>query len=234
MTCGGCLSKVQAALSKQDNLNIVSISLASGEIILESSSEPSLSELQRSIAEKGNYSIEPKNKEEVSNQSEMSEEGKNVPLGVYKPLFLIITFILGVSILVQYPLVEFQGDVFMRNFMAGFFIVFSFFKLLNLSGFADSYMMYDMLASKWKTWGYVYPFVELSLGILFLINQWVVTASWLTIIVLGFGLIGVTRSVLSKKKIQCACLGDVFDLPMSSVTIVENTSMIIMSILMLL
>ena len=52
----------------------------------------------------------------------------------------------------------------MRHFMAGFFIVFAFFKLLNIQGFADSYRMYDIVAAKWPGWGYVYPFVELALG----------------------------------------------------------------------
>ncbi|OYW82093.1 MAG: heavy metal transporter, partial [Sphingobacteriia bacterium 32-37-4] len=39
---------------------------------------------------------------------------------------------------------------------------------------------------------------------------------------------------LNKKKIQCACLGDVFNLPMSTVTIIEDALMIGMSAVMLL
>ncbi len=37
----------------------------------------------------------------------------------------------------------------MRNFMAGFFIVFSFVKLLNIRAFADAYAGYDLLAARW-------------------------------------------------------------------------------------
>ena len=52
---------------------------------------------------------------------------------------------------------------FMQNFMAGFFISFSYFKLINLKEFALSYSMYDIVAKKWKKWGYIYAFVELGL-----------------------------------------------------------------------
>lgn len=47
-------------------------------------------------------------------------------------------------------------------------------------------------------------------------------------------IIGVLQSVLNKRKIQCACLGAVFKLPMSTVTIIEDALMITMSVAMLL
>ena len=122
----------------------------------------------------------------------------------------------------------------MRHCMAGFFIVFSFFKLLDLPGFADSYAMYDVIAERWKGWGYLYPFLELSLGVLYLIG---IGTSWAhvgTLLLLGVGTLGVVRSNLQRKKIKCACLGTVFDLPMSTVTIVENLTMMLMASWMLL
>ena len=81
--------------------------------------------------------------------------------------------------------------------------------------------------------GYVYPFVELSLGILYLINIAPIFTNWITLIVLGISSVGVIRSVLNKKKIKCACLGDVFNLPMSTITIVEDLTMVAMASLML-
>ena len=55
-----------------------------------------------------------------------------------------------------------------------------------------------------------------------------------TLIVMSISIVGVLQSVLSKQKIQCACLGAVFNLPMSTVTIIEDALMIIMSATMLL
>ena len=117
--------------------------------------------------------------------------------------------------------------------MAGFFIVFSFFKLLNLQGFANSYSMYDIIAEKWKSWGYAYPFVELVLGLLYLTNIAPLATNISTALILGISSVGVIKSNMDKKKIKCACLGDVFNLPMSTVTIVEDLSMVGMSLIML-
>lgn len=50
---------------------------------------------------------------------------------------------------------------------------------------------------------------------------------------MGFSSIGVIQSVLNKKTIQCACLGAVFNLPMSTVTIVEDLLMVVMAGIML-
>ena len=47
-------------------------------------------------------------------------------------------------------------------------------------------------------------------------------------------IIGVLQSVMNKRKIKCACLGDVFNLPMSTITIIEDALMIGMSVIMLL
>jgi hypothetical protein len=118
--------------------------------------------------------------------------------------------------------------------MAGFFLVFSFFKMLNLKGFAESYVMYDVVAKRLPAWAYIYAFTELALGIAFLINFNPLVTNSLTFIVMSISIIGVLQSVLNKKKIQCACLGAVFNLPMSTVTIIEDALMIAMSAWMLL
>jgi uncharacterized membrane protein YphA (DoxX/SURF4 family) len=120
----------------------------------------------------------------------------------------------------------------MHHFMAAFFLVFSFFKLLNLSGFAESYAMYDIVAKRWKAWGYIYAFLELGLGIAFLTNFYPLAINAVTFIVMTVSIIGVLQSVLNKRKIKCACLGDVFNLPMSTITIIEDGLMIAMSVIM--
>jgi len=122
----------------------------------------------------------------------------------------------------------------MRHFMAGFFLVFSFFKFLNLSGFATSYAMYDIIAKRFPAWGYLYACIEFLLGIAFLINFNLLFTNLATLVVMSISIIGVLQSVLNKRKIQCACLGDVFNLPMSTVTIIEDGLMILMSISMIL
>ena len=118
--------------------------------------------------------------------------------------------------------------------MGGFFLVFSFFKLLNLRGFADSYSMYDILAKRWYNWAYVYAFTELILGICFISGYQPIATNTITLIVMSISIIGVLQSVFNKRTIKCACLGDVFNLPMSTITIIEDGLMIIMSGFMLI
>ena len=121
----------------------------------------------------------------------------------------------------------------MTHFMAGFFLVFSFFKLLNLKGFAESYAMYDVVAKKVSAWAYLYAFIELGLGISYLLNYNPLVTNVVAFIVMSLSIIGVLQSVFNKKKIQCACLGAVFNLPMSTVTIIEDGLMILMSVIMI-
>jgi copper chaperone CopZ len=173
-------------------------------------------------------------------------------LATYYPLLLILAFILGGSLLIQIGLhAAAMGEPMglgmhlmmgwhtvtagetMRYFMAGFFLVFAFFKLLDVRAFASAYAGYDLLAARWPTWGRVYPFVELALGMAYLANYNPLLTHWVTIIVMGFSAICVARAVLRKTNIPCACLGTVFQLPMSTVPIVEDVGMALMAAAML-
>jgi hypothetical protein len=86
-----------------------------------------------------------------------------------------------------------------------------------------------LLAKRWPTWGLLYPFVELGLGIAYLAHFNPLFTHWATIIVMGFSAIGVIKVVASKTQIQCACLGTVFKLPVSTVTIIEDVGMVAMA-----
>jgi hypothetical protein len=52
---------------------------------------------------------------------------------------------------------------------------------------------------------------------------------WTALVLSLIGAVGVIQSVRAKETIQCACLGTVFQLPMSTVTIVENAGMAAMA-----
>jgi hypothetical protein len=73
----------------------------------------------------------------------------------------------------------------------------------------------------------------LLLGIAYAINFLPLITNGVTFIVMTVSIIGVLQSVLNKRKIQCACLGTVFNLPMSTVTIIEDAAMIVMSAIMI-
>ena len=230
MTCNGCVESVRSALEGMPEVDEARIQLEYPQAKIQSDKELNLTHVNNLLKEKGNYRIADIEEQMGSDLFRTEDRGF---IDTYRPLLLIISFIIGISAVVQFPFTDFSWMTWMRHFMAGFFIVFSFFKLLNIKGFAKSYAMYDLLAQKWGNWGLVYPFVELILGLAYLTNISPFITNWATVIILGFNSIGVIKSNLDRRKIKCACLGDVFDLPMSEVTIVEDLTMVLMAVLML-
>ena len=225
MTCTSCEAKVKSALLMLENVTNVEVSKDENSATITMDKHIALSDLQKALPEK--YQIS------ATNHNEMAEQTKSW-FETYKPILLIFFYISLVTILFQFKNENFNWMQAMQYFMAGFFLVFSFFKLLNLKGFAESYVMYDVVAKRLPAWAYIYAFTELALGIAFLINFNPLVTNSLTFIVMSISIIGVLQSVLNKKKIQCACLGAVFNLPMSTVTIIEDALMIAMSAWMLL
>jgi copper chaperone CopZ len=128
---------------------------------------------------------------------------------------------------------SFAGNNWMMSFMAGFFIVFGAFKLLDVPNFANAFAQYDVIAKVFKPWGYVYPFIEIAIGFAFLFYYQMTPVTWISLVISVIGAVGVIQAYLSKQTIQCACLGTVFKLPMSVVTIIENVGMAAMSAWML-
>lgn len=233
MTCTGCQAKVQSLLTKVKSVSNVEIDLAKGEATIQMDKHIATSALQDALKDYPKYKLSEIAVQHSPVFSEESEEAKTW-LATYKPILLIFAFITGITLLNEWVTGDFLWMRWMSNFMAGFFLVFSFFKLLNLKGFAESYSMYDVIAKKWSGWGYVYAFVELVLGIAFLTGFNPILTNSVTFVVMSVGIVGVLQSVFNKRKIKCACLGDVFNLPMSTVTIIEDALMIAMSGLMLL
>lgn len=75
----------------------------------------------------------------------------------------------------------------------------------------------------------MYPFIELVLGAAYIAGIQPTAVNLTTLVVMSISSIGVVQSVLQKRRIRCACLGTVFNLPMSTVTLVEDGLMIVMA-----
>lgn len=224
MNCGGCAAKLQSALSGHLNVEGVEVDKATDTARITSRQEVSIGVIRDVI--KGvdaKYDVSP-----IDVIDTLASDDRSW-LSTYRPILLIFAFLTGITVLVEYQHDGFDMMRWMRHFMAGFFLTFAFFKLLDVKGFANSYRTYDIVADKWPVWGYIYPFVELGLGIAYLMNYEMLAVNIAAFLIMTVSIIGVLRSVLNKRKIQCACLGAVFDLPMSTVTIIEDALMIVMS-----
>ena len=147
----------------------------------------------------------------------------------YQPVLLIFVYLTILAIIGGKTEKNFDCHLSMRLFMGGFFLIFSFFKMLDLQGFAKSYQSYDIVAKIFPSWGIFYVFIEIFLGLGYLTNIYPLAINSITFVVMTLSIIGVLQSVVNKKKIKCACLGTVFNLPMSTITIMEDGLMILMS-----
>ena len=227
MTCTSCEEKVKNSLLQVKNVTSVTVSKDTELAIITMDKHVALNDLKEALDAK--YNIE------TPAELEVNEEVKSW-FEIYKPILLIFFYIVLVTtIMALQSMKSNQMEPteivmkWMNHFMGGFFLAFSFFKLLDLNGFAASYKMYDIIAKKIPFWAYLYPFVELGLGLSFLSNLFPLVTNSITFIVMSISIIGVLQAVLNKKKIQCACLGAVFNLPMSTITIIEDALMILMS-----
>ena len=237
MTCSSCLAKVENALKSVDGVEVKSITLDPPKTdIIMKKGHIITDKLNEVLKGAGNYIIKEVNG--VGHHMMSNSSASSIPQDsgavTYKPLIIILAYLLGFVLLSQVIAGEWNWNDMMSKFMGGFFIVFSFFKMLDVKGFAYSYSSYDIIAKKWIGYGFIYPFIELGLGIAYLAEFNMFITNWVTLIVMGISTIGVLQSVMRKSKIQCACLGTVFNLPMSTVTLVEDALMVIMAAIMII
>lgn len=232
MTCNGCVSTVQKVLSEINGVENVSVTLNPPQAVLTMHHHIDVSEMNSALQNSGKYKIEETDSVKTEFASDNTEDISK--LKTYKPLIIVFLYILLGVVLLQVNSGKFNIMEAMNSFMGGFFLIFSFFKMLDLKNFAFSYSSYDVIAKKWFGYGYIYPFIELTFGIFFMLKAYPIFTNTATFIVMGISSIGVFQSILHKRKIQCACLGAVFNLPMSSITLIEDLLMVIMSGIMLI
>jgi cation transport ATPase len=233
MTCGGCKASVEKSLNDLDDITKVEVNLENEEAIITMNSQIELETLQKAFSSKYTISINERETAFTSTQnSTFQVEEEKSKLQQLKPLLLILFYIAVATVLIHYK--NWSWSEFMIDFMGLFYIVFSFFKMLDLKGFPDSFRMYDPLAKRFPIYGWIYPFIETALGLMFLMRFEVNIALIITLVVLGITTIGVTKMLLDKKSIRCACLGTALKLPMTEATFIENAIMIVMAVLMLI
>lgn len=230
MTCNGCKASVEKAIQSIDSVTDVSVNLEQSEAVVSMTDHISIKKLQDALSDK--FQIFEANTSKNLFDTIDIPENNSSQLRQLFPLFLIFGYITTIAILLNIR--AWDTSNFMLDFMGLFYFVFSFFKLLDLKGFSESFKMYDPLAKVVPKYGVVYPFIELGLGLLFITRVQIPLALIITIIILGITTFGVTKTLLDKKSIQCACLGTTLKLPMTKATFIENTIMIIMAVWMLI
>jgi hypothetical protein len=153
-------------------------------------------------------------------------------LQTFLPLITIFLVVFGITAIHQWYYGFTLHDA-LRIFMAAFFLVFGFFKIINLHEFAEAYSMYDIIAKRAYWYGYVYPFIELALGLAYLFDWRPKFINIFTLCIMMICAAGVFIELRAGHKIVCACLGAVFKVPMTYVTLLEDLMTAAMAALML-
>lgn len=229
MRCGSCAAKVTEALETLSGVLSATISVEEKRafVITEEDLDPNTLCIAAS----------------VGGEFEVAILDANAPIDVVQsaerheslfPLFLIVAFIAGTTLLVGVATNVWSVDILMRHFMAGFFLVFAFFKFLDLRGFSASYGNYDLIAKHIPAWGIAYPFVELGLAVAYLLGLAPLVTNSLTLLLMLVGSLGVLQALRAGRALPCACLGTALNLPMTKVTLIEDLAMAFMAGAMLL
>lgn len=219
MTCQKCENYIIEKISSLPGVTDVTVKLKEGKVLVLS---------ERNIIEQ--------NIQDVIGDKYMIKYGSDIikleKLKALKPLFLIFIYLIfGTYYLNMHNL---SLNKVMIDFMGLFFIVFSFFKFLDYSTFPKSFSKYDPIAFKSMLYARLYPFIELLLGLCFLFNFKIKIISFITLSILSITTIGITKSLVKKNQIECACLGTSMKLPMTEATLIENLIMILMSLNLLI
>jgi copper chaperone CopZ len=220
MSCQSCVAKVKGRLLEMPSLLDAKVTLNPPVVKLTAAEVLSVESINDWLSPLGKYQVQALSPTSLPDKSTQT----------YRPLLILLAYLLVLSAILGWP--HWQG--MMRFFMGGFFLAFSFFKMLDLRGFASAYRSYDLIAKALPVYGFVYPFIELALGLSYVADVWPVETNAVKAVVMAISLVGVVKAVLSRQAIRCACLGTVFNLPMSTVTIIEDGLMVGMAVLALI
>lgn len=225
MTCDHCTQKIRESLSKIKAVETLDFDIDKKLVTIHSSKSVSFKKLQEHMP-KG-YNL--KSKGQVKEKSEAKKESFSSKLKTFTPLIAVFSYVLisaGVYAIVSSS--SMQG--FMNGMLGFFFLYFSLFKFLDLKGFKDGFSTYDPIAKTFGFYGFVYPFIEALLGILVLLGFFRLQAYAVTVVILLSSIIGIVKQLRKGSMIQCACLGTALNLPLTKVTLFENSVMIVMAI----
>ena len=241
-TCQSCLKTISSKILELEAVNSIDqINLNS--ITIDFRSHLDLDQMNAFLMNT-KYSIS--NEQKITPKSNDLQVQEKTKLKDFIPLIVVLVYIFGGAI-VLYKLIgnsimnmssmsqitSSSNDnimSFMNYLMGLWFLIFAMFKFFDLSGFAEGYSQYDLIAKKWFGWGYVYPLVEVALGLAYLFSFQMLWTNVVTIVLMIIGAIGVWIKLYKKEKFQCACLGNIFKISLTQITLFKDISMAIMAL----
>ena len=224
MTCDGCANSIKEALELNKLISSVNISLENENINVSSDKSFTVNELNSLIENLGNYKIY-----EENIFSKILEYFSSK-----KTLLLALSLVLISSLSLHIGEDNFELNEWMVSYMGIFFLLFSFLKLIDVKGFSGSFKKYDLISKIIPSFAITYPFIELFLALTFLSGYFLITSYIMTLLFMTSQFFGVFISLQKKEAIKCACMGSSINIDISTLTLIENLVMILMSSYMII
>jgi glutaredoxin len=154
----------------------------------------------------------------------------------YKPVIAVFVMTLLMALAASYAA---SGSSFTIRagewFIAFSMCVLAILKLRDVEGFATMFLGYDLLARRWVSYSYVYPFAEALAGILMIGRVFKYISIPVALVIGTIGAISVIKAVyIDKREIKCACVGGDTNVPLGFVSLTENLMMVAMAVWMAL
>ena len=230
LNCNSCVSKAKPFLDAEKTISSWNVDITNEKKPLTiEGHRVDVAAIRRAVEKSGFHVFEDITAAPTTAHHTPEVEAERSTLQTFYPLILIFGYLSGLTVLPSLASGEWNFESMMQQFMGGFFLAFSFFKFLNLRGFADAYRTYDVVAKAVPAYGLIYPFIELGLGVAYLTGTALTVTNIITVVVMGVSSIGVIQSLVKKRAIQCACLGTIFNLPMTKITLFEDLLMVAMA-----
>lgn len=146
----------------------------------------------------------------------------------YWPLACLI-LISALSATALYSTMIKSPNLWMHNFMGIFLCQLATLKLFHPKAFAEGFAKYDLIGMRNSRYALLYPLIELALGLCFLAQIIPVAIYIITMIVFGVGATGVILALKKGMDVRCVCLGTILDVPLSTVSLIEDIGMVVMT-----
>lgn len=159
-----------------------------------------------------------------------------VAMKVYVPLIVLVLSVIALTEIIVHallglPLARSSWMIWMQVFMGVWFFLFAMVKLFDLPWFVKSFQLYN-LASVIPGYAWLFPFIEIALGIAYLVDidmQYALLINVIAFVVIAEVLISLLYTlVIRQQKPHCACMGMSAEMSVGAVTVIENIVMLVM------
>lgn len=157
---------------------------------------------------------------------QISKEGEK---RTYAPLYSVFAVSLGIALSIQLRgSLPFSSLTLFHHFVAVSMCILGVLKLQDLQAFATSFEKYDLLAKRVSGYAVIYPLLEIGLGLLMLSSVATIPVAVMMILISVLGITSIINSLYFKKEsLQCACVGGGKNVPLGSISIIENAAMLV-------